>query len=37
MWGMTGAGFMFGGLSEIEAIADPVERRMEEIKAGYSW
>lgn len=37
MWGMTGAGFMFGGLSEIEAIADPVERRFEEIKAEYSW
>ena len=37
MWGMTGAGFMFGGLSEIDMIADPVERRIEEIKAGYSW
>ena len=37
MWGLTGAGFVYGSLDRIEAIADPVERRMEEIKAGFSW
>lgn len=37
MWGLTGAAFIYGSLDKISAITDPIERRIEEIKAGYSW
>ena len=38
LWGLTGTGYAMGSLDEIwEKYEDPIERKIEEIKAGYIW